>query len=999
MRTWIRSQPGSVQVEPTTLASSTSATPDHLATCSSSPLFSQPSEGPSDNFFTFTLHEERNHFSQSFYPGMNESDAGDDQSSTVSTNVLNGKAQQRSNNNNSPPTTTVTSTLASARAAGQQVNGTTMSNGFASKQIFHPAPGKTIEPPIKPLEEPPSSLPSFQLLDPPQQISTPDSLLESESNNSSPFMTIPTAFPPSTDHGFPDEFFAALRDLFNVLDDSKRGVVKVSDIEKRWVDDDSTEFSPRGLTDCLRKVSTSNGMVDFDRFCAAIKICLLKNQTLLADSVGKKHPQEQLARLNEEAEKVQFDGPSTGQAANQQVPLLPPSEVTFVQGGSVNGNCTLPSTTPYHYTTAAASATATTVNSSNIIEPTNRSPEGASNTTSSKIYSNSSSSMQHPTGLLAHPGHHQVSSSMKSQLMSHEDHLLYGESASSSNGHPIVTSSVIFNGRDENARDSVPLVHRFINKTPNIHHQQQHPHPHPPHSHLHAHPSQLANPVNGLLDAPRTLSSSVHANTRNHIISPCEVPHPLPNPVSLAAINKVTKLTTTTAPLVSKPPHAYSILRRHFSETNSTSPASSNQTRPSISESKGKSNNHHHNHNHNKTNNDTNGLLNGSTPPGKCSTVPRNKERKFSANNLIHMFKHFKLNSVIEKTINSTKGNSSSKESDSSTSNSSSKGLMTNRATFSAPTLPLHQQQQQQQHHLHQQQHQQLPLPPAPPSSHASSSIDFIESSPVPHLTTCNGDTYIPHPPNVIGAPYNLMPPVSIDDRREEDLPLHFQSSRTQMMRRKRDRRHTVSHGIDYNHLKRMQILQHEKDLLLRGLQAVERAKDWYLRQMAEVNEKIRSSGRTFVPVPSESCQMANERLQFRANRIIAANAHLIALMDEANFPIHMNLAFKPLLVPHSTDPIINLNVHPSPSITNDSSSGNNKQLHHNEQSLSEQISERDTIISKLQTEKLALLQLLQTANATSPTATATATNSNATNTNTTGPGSRKGSTSDSPFI
>lgn len=44
--------------------------------------------------------------------------------------------------------------------------------------------------------------------------------------------------------------------------------------------------------------------------------------------------------------------------------------------------------------------------------------------------------------------------------------------------------------------------------------------------------------------------------------------------------------------------------------------------------------------------------------------------------------------------------------------------------------------------------------------------------------------------------------------------------------------------------LKRMKQMEQEKEVLLEGLHAVERARDWYLKQVAAVSEKMKYLGR-----------------------------------------------------------------------------------------------------------------------------------------------------------
>jgi len=45
--------------------------------------------------------------------------------------------------------------------------------------------------------------------------------------------------------------------------------------------------------------------------------------------------------------------------------------------------------------------------------------------------------------------------------------------------------------------------------------------------------------------------------------------------------------------------------------------------------------------------------------------------------------------------------------------------------------------------------------------------------------------------------------------------------------------------------LKRIKQIEQEKEVLMHGLQAVERARDWYHKQIAAVQEKMKYLGRT----------------------------------------------------------------------------------------------------------------------------------------------------------
>lgn len=63
-------------------------------------------------------------------------------------------------------------------------------------------------------------------------------------------------------------------------------------------------------------------------------------------------------------------------------------------------------------------------------------------------------------------------------------------------------------------------------------------------------------------------------------------------------------------------------------------------------------------------------------------------------------------------------------------------------------------------------------------------------------------------------------------------------------IRRREPRRHTLQNGIDYNMLKRMKQIEQEKDVLMQGLNAIEKAREWYLKQVAAVQEKMKYLGR-----------------------------------------------------------------------------------------------------------------------------------------------------------
>ncbi|XP_063529155.1 suppressor APC domain-containing protein 2 [Cydia strobilella] len=112
-------------------------------------------------------------------------------------------------------------------------------------------------------------------------------------------------------------------------------------------------------------------------------------------------------------------------------------------------------------------------------------------------------------------------------------------------------------------------------------------------------------------------------------------------------------------------------------------------------------------------------------------------------------------------------------------------------------------------------------------------------------------------------------------------------------MRRREPRRHTLHNGVDYNLLKRMKQIEQEKDVLLQGLNAVEEAREWYLKQLGEVQEKMRHAGRMGVYVEPWS-EAHQERLELLRARVLELNRQLGALAAgwrHGQLSLHMNLA------------------------------------------------------------------------------------------------------------
>uniref|UniRef100_W8BLA1 Suppressor APC domain-containing protein 2 n=1 Tax=Ceratitis capitata TaxID=7213 RepID=W8BLA1_CERCA len=112
--------------------------------------------------------------------------------------------------------------------------------------------------------------------------------------------------------------------------------------------------------------------------------------------------------------------------------------------------------------------------------------------------------------------------------------------------------------------------------------------------------------------------------------------------------------------------------------------------------------------------------------------------------------------------------------------------------------------------------------------------------------------------------------------------------------KRREPRRHTLQNGIDYNMLKRLKQFEEEREVLLTGLEAVEKARDWYLQQIANVQEKIKYLGR--MGHVEQWSEVQQERLEFQRARVYEVNRNLTALADcweRGGFPLHFNLAIR----------------------------------------------------------------------------------------------------------
>lgn len=94
--------------------------------------------------------------------------------------------------------------------------------------------------------------------------------------------------------------------------------------------------------------------------------------------------------------------------------------------------------------------------------------------------------------------------------------------------------------------------------------------------------------------------------------------------------------------------------------------------------------------------------------------------------------------------------------------------------------------------------------------------------------------------------------------------------------------------------MKRMKQIEQEKDVLLQGLAAVDKAREWYLKQISSTQEKIKHLGRMGSHV-EQWTEAQQERLELQRARVLEVNRHLAALIsswERGGLPLHMNLAF-----------------------------------------------------------------------------------------------------------
>lgn len=149
--------------------------------------------------------------------------------------------------------------------------------------------------------------------------------------------------------------------------------------------------------------------------------------------------------------------------------------------------------------------------------------------------------------------------------------------------------------------------------------------------------------------------------------------------------------------------------------------------------------------------------------------------------------------------------------------------------------------------------------------------------------------------------------------------------------------------------------MEQERSLFMSGLDGIDRARDWYLRQIAIIQEKISYVTKMGTYPADYTLDAYQERINFQAARILNVNQHLSALFDsERGFPIHMNLAIRPInsqINGRINDPNRCQQFVVNPNVVN--------RLKEQNRMLTEEVSKKCERITQLEREKSALIREL----------------------------------------
>ncbi|XP_028571211.2 suppressor APC domain-containing protein 2 [Podarcis muralis] len=101
-------------------------------------------------------------------------------------------------------------------------------------------------------------------------------------------------------------------------------------------------------------------------------------------------------------------------------------------------------------------------------------------------------------------------------------------------------------------------------------------------------------------------------------------------------------------------------------------------------------------------------------------------------------------------------------------------------------------------------------------------------------------------------------------------------------------RRHTITNGVDYSMLKQLKELEKEKDLLLQGLELVEKVREWYHQQIHALQQRQKQlgSGRVHIDLFAEGTLSHHLLLKLQA-----LNHYLSELLSLSAKPLNPSFA------------------------------------------------------------------------------------------------------------
>lgn len=138
----------------------------------------------------------------------------------------------------------------------------------------------------------------------------------------------------------------------------------------------------------------------------------------------------------------------------------------------------------------------------------------------------------------------------------------------------------------------------------------------------------------------------------------------------------------------------------------------------------------------------------------------------------------------------------------------------------------------------------------------------------------------------------------------------------------------------------------------MRGLNELEKTKEWYIRQISSIQDKINFAGRCGLFPSDCNIDAYQERINFQAVRIQTLNHHLMALREAGqSFPIHMNLAIRPLNGIVSVDPNQPKQLVVNPNLVN--------KLKEQNRLLTDEVTRKSERITQLEREKSSLIREL----------------------------------------